>query len=80
MLSFGATRRQGYSPDSLPRPDDGYFIFGKAPTIQAGEGRINKERMKIFIGPDALHDDEKMVRGIMGFIQGALSEKKQPAF
>ena len=32
-----------------------------------------KERMKIFAGDDALENDEKMVRGIMRFIRGALS-------
>lgn len=37
-----------------------------------------KERMKIFIGPDALLDDEKIVGGIMGFIKGALLAQKQP--
>lgn len=37
-----------------------------------------KERMKIFIGPDALDDDEKMIRGVMGFIRGALLAQKQP--
>jgi hypothetical protein len=29
-----------------------------------------KERMKIFLGSDALADDEKLVRGVMGFIRG----------
>jgi AcrR family transcriptional regulator len=37
-----------------------------------------KERMKIFIGPDALLDDEKIVRGMMGFIKKALLAQKQP--
>lgn len=32
-----------------------------------------KERMKIFIGPDALNDDEKIVQGMMQFVRGALS-------
>jgi len=32
-----------------------------------------KERMKIFLGPGALDDDEKMVQGVMGFIRGALT-------
>jgi TetR/AcrR family transcriptional regulator len=31
-----------------------------------------KERMKIFVGQDALLDDERIVRGIMTFIRGAL--------
>jgi TetR/AcrR family transcriptional regulator len=31
-----------------------------------------KERMKIFLGSDALADDEKLVRGVMGFIRGGL--------
>ena len=31
-----------------------------------------KERMKIFLGPEALEDDEKVVQGLMGFIRGAL--------
>jgi len=26
--------------------------------------------MKIFLGSDALADDEKLVRGVMGFIRG----------
>lgn len=37
-----------------------------------------KERMKIFLGPDALDDDEKMVQGLMGFIRGALRGAVQP--
>lgn len=32
-----------------------------------------KERMKLFLGPEALDDDEKMVQGIMRFVKGALS-------
>jgi TetR/AcrR family transcriptional regulator len=32
-----------------------------------------KERLKVFIGPDALSDDEKIVNGTMAFIRGALS-------
>lgn len=32
-----------------------------------------KERMKIFIGPQALNDDEKIVQGMMRFIKGALA-------
>lgn len=32
-----------------------------------------KERMKIFAGEDALENDEKIVRGMMRFIRGALS-------
>ncbi len=32
-----------------------------------------KERLKVFIGPDALSDDEKIVVGTMAFIRGALS-------
>ena len=32
-----------------------------------------KERMKIFIGADALDDDEAIVEGMMRFIKGALS-------
>jgi TetR/AcrR family transcriptional regulator len=32
-----------------------------------------KERMKIFAGDDALENDEKIVRGMMRFIRGALS-------
>ncbi|WP_319407439.1 TetR/AcrR family transcriptional regulator [uncultured Desulfosarcina sp.] len=31
-----------------------------------------KERMKLFLGSDALTDDEKIVRGVMGFIRGGL--------
>lgn len=31
-----------------------------------------KERMKIFIGEDALKDDERVVKGIMRFIKGGL--------
>lgn len=37
-----------------------------------------KERMKIFIGPDALADDEKLVRGVMGFIRGGLLAQNRP--
>jgi len=36
-----------------------------------------KERMKIFLGPDALDDDEKMVQGVIGFIRGALVGRSQ---
>jgi len=32
-----------------------------------------KERMKIFLGPDALEDDEKMIQGLMGFVRRALT-------
>jgi TetR/AcrR family transcriptional regulator len=32
-----------------------------------------KERLKVFIGPDALSDDERIVNGTMAFIRGALS-------
>ncbi|NOY68412.1 MAG: TetR/AcrR family transcriptional regulator [Deltaproteobacteria bacterium] len=32
-----------------------------------------RERMKIFAGADAVEDDEKMIKGIMRFIRGALS-------
>ena len=32
-----------------------------------------KERLKIFVGEDALEDDERMVQGIMQFFRGALS-------
>ena len=32
-----------------------------------------KERLKVFIGPDALSDDEKIVNGTMAFVRGALS-------
>ncbi len=32
-----------------------------------------KERLKVFIGPDALSDDEKIVNGLMAFVRGALS-------
>lgn len=35
-----------------------------------------KERMKIFAGADALENDEKIVRGMMRFIRGALSSIK----
>ena len=35
-----------------------------------------KERMKIFAGEDALENDEKIIKGIMRFIKGALSSKK----
>jgi AcrR family transcriptional regulator len=38
-----------------------------------------KERMKIFIGADALTDDERIVAGVMGFIRGALLAAKRPA-
>jgi len=38
-----------------------------------------KERMKIFIGPDALNDDEKMVQGILGFVRRALTGKVRSA-
>lgn len=38
----------------------------------------SRERMRMFIGPDALMDDEKIVRGMMGFIKGALLVQKQP--
>jgi TetR/AcrR family transcriptional regulator len=31
-----------------------------------------RERMKIFLGPDALDDDEKMVDRLLQFIRGAL--------
>lgn len=32
-----------------------------------------KERLKIFIGDDALEDDERLVQGVMQFYRGALS-------
>jgi AcrR family transcriptional regulator len=32
-----------------------------------------KERMKIFLGPNSLDDDEKMVRSVMAFVRGALA-------
>ena len=32
-----------------------------------------RERMKIFIGSDALNDDERIVQGMMRFVRGALS-------
>ncbi len=32
-----------------------------------------KERLKIFIGEDALEDDERLVQGVMQFYRGALS-------
>jgi AcrR family transcriptional regulator len=35
-----------------------------------------KERMKIFAGADALENDEKIVRGMMRFIRGALAPQK----
>jgi hypothetical protein len=35
-----------------------------------------KERMKIFAGDDALKNDEKIVRGMMRFMRGALSPVK----
>jgi AcrR family transcriptional regulator len=38
-----------------------------------------KERMKIFLGSDALADDEKLVRGVMGFIRGGLLPQNRPA-
>ena len=38
-----------------------------------------KERMKIFIGSEAMDDDEKMVQGVMGFIRGALGGSQGPA-
>ncbi|BBO68883.1 hypothetical protein DSCA_28130 [Desulfosarcina alkanivorans] len=38
-----------------------------------------KERMKIFIGADALVDDEKIVRGVMGFIKAGLLAQNRPA-
>jgi AcrR family transcriptional regulator len=34
-----------------------------------------KERMKIFVGPDALEDDEKIVSGMMRLVRGALSPR-----
>ena len=37
-----------------------------------------KERMKIFLGPEALDDDEKMVHGVVGFIRGALTMSSAP--
>ena len=37
-----------------------------------------KERMKIFLGPEALDADEKMVQGVMGFIRGALTMSSPP--
>ncbi|PKL35098.1 MAG: AcrR family transcriptional regulator [Spirochaetae bacterium HGW-Spirochaetae-1] len=35
-----------------------------------------KERMKIFAGEDSLENDEKMIKGIMHFIRGALAPRK----
>lgn len=35
-----------------------------------------KERMKIFVGEDALDNDEKIIQGIMHFIRGALGVRK----
>jgi len=35
-----------------------------------------KERMKIFAGEDSIENDEKMVKGIMHFIRGALAPRK----
>ena len=37
-----------------------------------------KERLKIFLGPGALDDDEKMVQGVMAFIRGALTVSGAP--
>lgn len=34
--------------------------------------------MKIIIGPDAFNDDEKVVKGILGFICGALLIAERP--
>ncbi len=35
-----------------------------------------KERMKIFIGPDACQDDERIIQGMMHFIRGAFTGGK----
>ena len=37
-----------------------------------------KVRMKLFVGPDALMDDDKIVDGILGFIKGALAAHPSP--
>jgi AcrR family transcriptional regulator len=37
-----------------------------------------KERMKIFIGPEAVADDEKLVQEIMRFIRGAFTGGSRP--
>lgn len=36
-----------------------------------------KERMKIFIGPHAARDDERIIRGVMQFIRGAFTGGKK---
>jgi AcrR family transcriptional regulator len=38
-----------------------------------------KERMKLFLGSDALADDEKIIRGVMDFIRGGLLAKNRSA-
>lgn len=38
-----------------------------------------KERLKIFVGEDALDDDEKIIGGMMRFIRRALAPQKDPA-
>ncbi|MCU0600542.1 MAG: TetR/AcrR family transcriptional regulator [Desulfobacterales bacterium] len=70
-------KRQGLIADDLDEYVTSFCLDNLLLLLQFSySSEYYKERMKIFAGADALENDEKIVRGIMRFVRGALSPAK----